>query len=111
MFTHKIEYESPSGDTLYCEVQYNVKFGSSGVLHGPPENCYPPEPDELEIVEICPCGNELIFQLERYLKAASPELCQKFWEPIIEWIYLHCEEELIDVARKEVAEPQFEDDL
>lgn len=102
MFTHKIEYSSPDGDTLYCEVDYECKFGSPGNLSGPPEDCYPPEPHEISIVAIRPIEHPIFEQLLSRLEQmpGSEQTVKEFWAPIIEWIEEHCYEELSNYAEE-----------
>ena len=48
-----VSYECSCG----CEYDVEVTFGRPAQLYGPPENCYPAEPDEVE--GECPaCGEE-----------------------------------------------------
>jgi hypothetical protein len=109
MFTHQIEYSSPDGDTLYCEVDFNVKFGHPGKLSGLPEDCFPPEPNEITIIAIRPHQSPIVEQLVNLLEKTTDgsQLLKNFWQPIIDWIHEHCEEELNSVAEKQGGEQSW----
>ena len=47
-------YTIDAGDLgeITVEVEYNYTPGEPGFISGPPENCYPPEPEEIEITNV-----------------------------------------------------------
>jgi hypothetical protein len=51
---HEFEIEHPDEDQppLLCKVAFTFEAGHPGQLSGPPENCFPPEPDEIEITHV-----------------------------------------------------------
>ena len=44
-------------EEIELEIEARVSGGSPGKIYGPPENCYPPEPPEVEIHRVLLNGN------------------------------------------------------
>lgn len=76
------EVEIEDNENLFfveLEIDFNWTAGNPGCLYGPPERCYPPEPDECDInditvtkvLEIDEDGNETEHEVT--------EEVQKFW--------------------------------
>lgn len=57
--THEIK----SHEELELDVEYTFQRGTPGRLSGPPEHCYPPEPDEIEIVKVTFRGIDITAKL------------------------------------------------
>lgn len=58
MNTEQINLEI-EGKEFECEVSFNFTKGTPGVYHLAPEDCYPSEPDEYEIIELVIFAGEL----------------------------------------------------
>lgn len=60
-----------------CEGDIEVSFypGHKGRTYGPPEDCFPPDPDEIDAPEECPhCGQKITDKdLDRWCEELSEE--------------------------------------
>lgn len=57
-------------DSLSLLVSYNYYLGDPGQISGPPERCYPPEPDEIEITGIAIDLNKLEDEMREKIEEA-----------------------------------------
>lgn len=100
------EVEIPESDSMFCvevDVDFHWSPGDPGRLSGPPEDCYPPEPDEVEIndvtilkvTEIDEDGNETDLVLT---EDVAKFWADKFEEEVAE------DEDFIELLRNEGAE-------
>jgi len=54
---------SSDGHEIEVDVEFDYTPGDPGQLYGPPENCWPPEPAEVEICDVIYIGISVIERL------------------------------------------------
>ena len=54
---------APEGNEIEVDVEFDYTPGDPGQLYGPPEDCWPPEPAEVEICDVIYDGVSVIERL------------------------------------------------
>lgn len=100
------EVEIPESDSMFCvevDVDFHWSPGTPGYVSGPPEDCYPPEPDEVEINDVTILSVTEIDEDGNETELALTEDVAKFWADKFEEEKSE-DEDFIDLLRAEGAE-------
>lgn len=91
MSTHRMTVtlgdDETSGERTY-EVRYSFLRGCPAKISGPPEHCYPAEPDEIDIIKVEPSVESTIMHMGAFADIAYRDE----YERIEDYLYEHHED-------------------